>query len=242
MIKEQIREQLKQMADEDYKKFSKKIVPGVDNMFGIRLPKLRETAKKIAKVDADGYLQQLEEVLASGGEVYYEEIMLYGLVIGYARWDDEKRTVWLERFMKYIDNWAVCDSCCMTYKWMKKNPEYWWAYLIRQIKKNQEYTIRFAFVCMLAHFVDEDHVEEILSWCERIRHEGYYVKMAAAWAVSSLGRSYYRAKKATRYHAANMASVGYLSFRSSGQDILSDHSRSRMPSYTASATSASFMA
>lgn len=184
MIKEQIREQLKQMADEDYKKFSKKIVPGVDNMFGIRLPKLRETAKKIAKEDADGYLQQLEEVLSSGGEVYYEEIMLYGLVIGYARWDDEKRTMWLERFMKYIDNWAVCDSCCMTYKWMKKDPEYWWAYLIRQIKKNREYTIRFAFVCMLAHFVDEDHVEEILSWCERIRHEGYYVKMAAAWAVS----------------------------------------------------------
>ena len=76
MMKEQIREQLKQMADEDYKKFSKKIVPGVDNMFGIRLPNLRETAKKIAKEDADGYLQQLEEVLSSGGEVYYEEIML----------------------------------------------------------------------------------------------------------------------------------------------------------------------
>ena len=38
-------------------------------------------------------------------------------------------------------------------------------------------------VAMMNHFVDEEHIEEILSICNEIRHEGYYAKMAVAWAL-----------------------------------------------------------
>ena len=37
---------------------------------------------------------------------------------------------------------------------------------------------------MLSHFVDEDHVKEALERMDAVRHEGYYVKMAVAWALS----------------------------------------------------------
>ena len=180
-----IREQLESLSETDYKKFNEKIVPGARNMLGVRLPKLRQIAKEIAKQEPVKYLEEIEEALfTKRDQIYYEEIMIYGLVIGYAKLADEERKEWLDRFLCHIDNWAVCDSCCMTYKWMKKNPEYWWEYLEECIKKEEEYPIRFAVVCMLDHFIDHTYIERVLQWCDRIGHDGYYVKMAVAWAVS----------------------------------------------------------
>ena len=180
-----IREQLESLSETDYKKFNEKIVPGARNMLGVRLPKLRQIAKEIAKQEPVRYLEEIEQaLLTKRDQIYYEEIMIYGLVIGYAKLTDEERKEWLERFLCHIDNWAVCDSCCMTYKWMKKNPEYWWKYLEERKKKGVEYSIRFAVVCMLDHFIDHTYIERVLQWCDRIQHDGYYVKMAVAWAVS----------------------------------------------------------
>ena len=199
----QVRKQLEAHADEDYRKFNEKIVPDAKNMIGVRLPKIREIAKTVAKENPVVFLEQIETALSERKEsVYYEEIMIYGLVIGYAKFSDEERREWLDRFRKHIDNWAVCDSCCMTYKWMKKRPQYWWDYLTSCIGEKTEYSIRFAVVCMLDHFVTDEYTEQILEWCnricldemmfhgqetdedEKISGMPYYVKMAVAWAVS----------------------------------------------------------
>lgn len=184
---EQIRKQLEALADEDYRKFNEKIVPDTKNMLGVRLPKIREIAKARAKKNPVIFLEEIEAALRQEKEsVYYEEIMVYGLVIGYAKLSDEERMIWLDRFRKYIDNWAVCDSCCMTYKWMKGNQEFWWNYLVSCIEEGSEYSIRLAVVCMLDHYVNDDYVDRILDWCDRIcsADRPYYVKMAVAWAVS----------------------------------------------------------
>jgi 3-methyladenine DNA glycosylase AlkD len=181
----EVRRSLESLAEGDYKKFNEKIVPGAKNMLGVRLPKMREIAKARAKHEPERYFNEIEEAITSGREdIYYEEIMIYGLIIGYAKFTDEKRCMWLEKFIPHIDNWAICDSCCMTYKWMKKNPEFWWGYLEECIQKDTEYSIRIAVVSMLAHFVNEEYIEKILSYCDQICHDGYYVKMAVAWAVS----------------------------------------------------------
>lgn len=165
----QIREKLKMLAEEDYKKFNEKIIPGARNMLGIRLPKIREIAKARAKENPQGFLEEIEAALNKDRDsVYYEEIMSYGLVIGYARFSDEERMAWLDKFRKHIDNWAVCDSCCMTYKWMKKHPDVWWEYLVSCIGEKTEYSIRFAVVCMLDHFVEEEYLDRLLEWCDRI--------------------------------------------------------------------------
>jgi 3-methyladenine DNA glycosylase AlkD len=37
---------------------------------------------------------------------------------------------------------------------------------------------------MLDYYMNDTYIEEILSWCDAIHHEGYYVKMAVAWLVS----------------------------------------------------------
>jgi len=183
MIREEIREELEQAAEEDYKEFNAKLLPGVENMLGVRLPRLREIAKRIAKNGALEYLARMQEAGWSH-DVYYEEKMLFGLVIGYAKMDDKKRKEWLDLFVPVIDSWGVCDSCCMTYKWMKKHPEYWWEYLNQWIWTDTEYGIRFGMVSLLGHFVDEAHIQPILALCDMVHNDGYYAKMAQAWLVS----------------------------------------------------------
>lgn len=183
MIRQEIRTQLEREAEADYRAFQSKLTPGVNNILGVRLPRLREIAKQTAKTAAEEYLTQLQEA-ALCKDLCYEENMLFGLVIGYASMDRETYRKWLDRFVPVIDNWAVCDSCCMTYKWMRKQPEYWWEYAVQWIRTDMEYGIRFGLIVILAHFADEAHIEEIFALCNQIRNEGYYVKMAQAWLIS----------------------------------------------------------
>ena len=67
---------------------------------------------------------------------------------------------------------------------MKKDPEYWYSYLLKYANSSREYEIRFAVVAMLDHLVTEEYIGCVLEVLARVRHEGYYVKMAVAWAVS----------------------------------------------------------
>lgn len=196
MIKDQIRKELEQAAEADYRQFNEKLLPGVSHICGVRLPKLREMAKRIAKQDAQAYLEQMQQkcnrdvatqtdICADrSDDVYFEEKMLYGLVVGYANVDTAGRQAWLDAFVPVIDNWSVCDSCCVTYKWMRRQADDWWDYVQRWALSDTEFGIRFGLVSMLDHFVDEAHLQLIFAVCSRICHQGYYAKMAQAWLVS----------------------------------------------------------
>lgn len=194
MIKDQIRIELEQAAEPEYREFNAKLLPGVTNILGVRLPRLREIAKRTAKQDAQSYLKQMQETCTrqtdpkqpqeTDSRFYYEEKMVYGLVIGYAKLDDVGRRAWLDAFVPVIDNWGVCDSCCVTYKWMRGNPTDWWDYVQQWALSDTEFGVRFGLVSMLDHFVDLAHLKQIFAVCSRIDHEGYYVKMAQAWLVS----------------------------------------------------------
>ena len=179
-----VRSFLMESIDEEYRSFNRSLVPGeTAPMLGVRLPKLRETAKKLAKEDGAGYIRGIR-AFEEEGEAYHEELLLHGMVIGYMSCGRKERERLIDEFVPYINNWAVCDSSCMTYKFMKKDSEEWFSYLQRYAKSGNEYEIRFAVVSMLDHFVTEQFLERIFEILNKIRHEGYYVKMAAAWAVS----------------------------------------------------------
>ena len=109
--------------------------------------------------------------------------MLQGLVLGYAKMDREERTEYLEEFVPKITNWAVCDSCVNSYKFMQKDPDYWFDYLKKYQKSDEEFRLRFMIVAMMSHFVDEPHIDEILRICSTVRNDGYYTKMGVAWAL-----------------------------------------------------------
>lgn len=172
-----LRNELRTHIDETYKQFHSSLVPGLTEMMGVRIPVLRELAKKAAKEDYYGFSEDFQSSV-------YEEVMIRGMMIGYAKFSIEEQQRELRKFVPLINNWAVCDSCCTTYKFMKKNQEEWFSFLEPYLNSSQEYEIRFAVVCLLDFFIQEAFIDRIFSCFSNIHHEGYYVKMAVAWAVS----------------------------------------------------------
>lgn len=182
MNRTDVRDLLEQQADESYKKFNDKIIPGVKNAIGVRMAALKVLAKTIAKVDFDEYFQEVNH--GDSKKIYYEEIMLWALTIGYIKVPAEERLKHIEEFIPKINNWAVCDSFCAGLKFTQKNKELVWKFIQPYLKDNREFYIRFGVVMLMDYFIDEEHIETNLDLLENINHEGYYVKMAVAWAIS----------------------------------------------------------
>ncbi len=172
-----IRERIFDRAEEEYKKFQSKLIPGEDRLLGVRLPFLRELAKEIAKEDWREYLNTAEDE-------YYEEIMLQGLVIGYAKASPEEILQYTARFVPKITNWGVCDSFCTGLKLAKKHPQMIWDFIQPYLRSGKEFEIRFAVIMMLAHFINDHYIDQVISSLDKVHHEGYYVKMGVAWAIS----------------------------------------------------------
>lgn len=179
---EQVKEELICAAEEEYKEFQKSLIPGPQKILGVRMPKVRQIAKDIAKKEFREYLEQAKFGITA--DSYYEELLVEGCVIGYGKMSLESRFAYLDALVPKINNWAVCDCCCSTYKFMQKAQEESFAYLQKWLNSDKEYELRFGIVSLLDHFVNEDYIDSILDICNEIHHEGYYVKMAAAWALS----------------------------------------------------------
>lgn len=175
-ITEYVREWLLNEKEEEYRKFSASLLPNVNNVLGVRLPKLRKFAKELVKQDYESFLEH--------ACIYLEETMLQGMLIGLLKEDVKTKLGRIKKFMPKIDNWSVCDSFCCSLKFTKDNGELVWGFISPLTKSKQEYEVRFALVMMLNYFIDEDYIGRVLEWTANVIHEGYYAKMAAAWALS----------------------------------------------------------
>lgn len=173
-----IREQLLELAEDSYKDFSSNLLPGVDNLIGVRLPYLRKIAKQIVKKDWLSYIED-------DNEIYFEEVMLKGMVIGYlGGYDIEEILKYIADFIPKINNWSVCDSFCVGLKITNRNQERVWEFLKPYLCSDKEFEVRFAVVMMINFYIDDDYVKLVLKELDNINHDGYYVKMAVAWAIS----------------------------------------------------------
>lgn len=176
-MEKQIRETLFSLVDEEYQKFHSSLCPGINNIIGIRVPVLREFAKEIVKGDWRTYLKTAKNE-------YYEEVMLQGMVIGLAKMELQERLEYIKEFVPQIDNWAVCDVTCAGLKFTKKHMSEMWELIQPYINSNKEFEIRFGVVMILDFYITKEYIKEVLTILNNIHHDGYYVKMAVAWAIS----------------------------------------------------------
>ena len=172
-----IREQLFELAEEEYRKFSSALLPNIDNVLGVRLPALRKLAKAIAKNDWRKFIIEADNE-------YFEEVMLQGMVIGYVKADIEEILQYTSDYIPKINNWSVCDSFCNGLKFTKDNMERVWDFIQPFLCSKKEYEVRFGVVMLLSFYINEEYVERTLQLLDNTKHPGYYVKMAVAWAVS----------------------------------------------------------
>ncbi|MFW5647387.1 MAG: DNA alkylation repair protein, partial [Acetivibrio ethanolgignens] len=68
------------------------------------------------------------------------------------------------------------------------------------LESDREYFIRFGVVMLLDYYVDGEYLEKLYAVFDSIHHEGYYVKMAVAWALSVC---YVKFPKETRRYLEN---------------------------------------
>lgn len=172
-----IRERIFELADEEYRQFHSGLLPGIDNIVGVRLPNLRKLAKALAKCDWQNYLLGAQDD-------YYEEIMLQGLVIGYIKGDIEEILLYITLFVPKINNWAICDSCASNLKITKTHLARVWQFLQAYLHSQKEYELRFGIVMLLDFYITDEYIDRLLLLYDATKHEGYYVKMAVAWAIS----------------------------------------------------------
>ena len=175
-----IREKLAGMAKAKYRGFSAHLLPPGERVLGVRLPDLRKLAHSIAAGE------NWRAFLKAGEDETFEEVMLQGMVIGYAGCSVEERFRLIRDFVPRIRNWSVCDSFCSGLKFARTCLEEVWDFLAPYFRSDREFDVRFACVMLLCYYPDEEWLERDLAVLGKLRNEPYYAMMAAAWALSIL--------------------------------------------------------
>ncbi len=176
-IIEKYRGKLLGLAEPEYQRFMSALIPGTDNILGVRLPAIRKLARELLKDNWREYFEQ-------NRDIYYEETLLHGMTIGLLKEDIETVLSEANRYIPKITNWALCDTFCSGLKITKNHKERVWEFLMDYVNSSSPYDIRFAVVMMLDYFIDEEHTPELLRLFEKVKNDDYYVKMAVAWAIS----------------------------------------------------------
>ena len=174
MTVRELREILLRHQDTAYADFTARLIPGVprEKFIGIRTPEYKKIIREIADDPV------IPEFLAALPHELYEENCLHATLIN-AMKDYGACVAELERFMPYIDNWAVNDMISPAC-FRKHHAEL--AGKVREwIASPATYTRRCGMRIMLANFLDGDFRPEYLDLPADLRSDEYYVNVMTAW-------------------------------------------------------------
>lgn len=177
MSPEELRADLFDLEDVAYREFHLKTCPQAQHVIGVRMPEQRRLAKMIIKGD---FWQFLDEIRP----YYYEEILVTGIVIASAPMSLDDRLGYVSWFIPLINNWAICDCFCASFKIAELDLEPMWRFLQSFAESDQEYTQRFRLVMMLDHFLLPQYIEKIFRILDQLKTNYYYVDMAMAWLIA----------------------------------------------------------
>lgn len=163
-----------EMRDEKFRDFTSQLIPGVDKelIIGVRVPEIRRLAKALSADERKKFISELPHK-------YHEENLLHGAILQLIKNDIGEVISETEKFLPYIDNWAVCDMSQS--KLLGKYPDMVFGKACEWAKSEKTYTVRFAIDVLLQFFLDENFKPEVFSLAESIVSEEYYINMALAW-------------------------------------------------------------
>lgn len=173
----EIETELFALQDEKYRDFNASLVPTLDknSFIGVRSPELAGL-QKYAKDE------RIEVFLSALPHKYQEENTLHGFIISLEK-DFDKAIAETERFLPYINNWAVCDG--ISPKVFAKNKPELLEYIKRWIKSDETYTVRFAIGMLMRHFLDEEFEPWQMELVISVDSEEYYIRMMQAWYMAT---------------------------------------------------------
>lgn len=183
---DKIREELFIYKDIEYAKFNKKLCPDTNKeIIGIRIPILRKIAKGFVK--KEDWKIYLDEVIDVYEDKYFEEVILQGLIIGYAKINLNEKLGYIKSFVPKIDSWAISDTVIPTFKFKENELKQTWKFILPYTKSKEEFEIRFAVIVMLHYFLTKEYVDEVIILLDKIKTDKYYAQMAIAWTLAEIG-------------------------------------------------------
>lgn len=169
---------LSELRDDAFGDFTARLLPGVKRelIIGVRTPQLRVLAREMLRNGtAADFMEQLPHH-------FFEENLLHSLLLSQMRLPVEELLVRVERFLPFVDNWAVCDQ--LRPKLFAKHPREVYAYVSRWLQSEQVYMRRYGMVASMIYFLDDNFEERMIGDVARVPAEEYYVMMAVAWYFS----------------------------------------------------------
>ena len=168
-----LREELFDNQDLKYRDFHARLLPTVSKeiIIGVRVPVLRELAKQVFSEN-------------TCNECYYhEERMIYGFTLGMKECSVREHIEDIKSFVPMINNWAICDCCGSSFKFVKKDLDSYYDFILSYIGKG-EYETRFAVIMLMNFYLVDEYIDRVLDILCSIESDRYYVNMGVAWALS----------------------------------------------------------
>ena len=172
------------MQDSAYKEFNSGLIPNIEknDVIGVRIPRIRDYAKELYAMD------ETKTFFDCLPHRYHEENLLHAFLIEKIK-DFDSAVYETEKFLPYIDNWAVCDSFFPPV--FKKNPKKMLDCAYRWLGYKDEYILRYGIGVMMRMYLDDNFEERFLSDIAKIKSEYYYVNMMSAWYfATALAKQY----------------------------------------------------
>lgn len=160
--------------DRKYAEFIAKMIPTLpkEKFIGIRSPEYKKIVKELPGAD------EVSAFMKALPHEYYEENALHGTMINRIK-DFDSCLAEVERFLPYVDNWAVCDG--LQPAAFQKNTAAIKGKIPEWIASEAAYTRRFGMHMLMTYFLDEAFDGSLLSQPADLRSEEYYVNMMTAW-------------------------------------------------------------
>lgn len=171
--KDTVEIRLRALADPKYREFHCGLIPAVppDSVLGVRVPEIRRLAKSLDEKTRREFLDELPHR-------FYDENMLHAAILCNIRGFCEAMRE-TERFLPYVDNWAVCDA--LNPAGFSKDK----AALMNKIREwltsSDTYAVRFGLGMLMRHFLGGDFRPEYLELASQVKSDEYYVNMMLAW-------------------------------------------------------------
>ena len=163
------------LREEEYKNFNLKLVSSKYEMIGIRIPLIRDIAKRISKTN-------FMPLFSLFNNEYYEVVLLEGILISYIK-DIEEVILKLVNYVKKIDNWAICDTVVSSLKIVNKNKDKVLVFVDNLINSKEIFSVRFGFVILLDYYVNEEYLDVIFEYVKNNKINEYYVNMSISWLL-----------------------------------------------------------
>lgn len=177
-MRNEIIKELLNNQDLEYKKFHSKLCTTKYEIIGVRVPIIKEIAKRYSKEYGIKVIDKLSNE-------YYEEVLIKGLIIGYSKESNEIRETYIKKFIPEIDNWAICDSTISNMKFIKKDLDLFYEFITNNYQNSKDtYSLRFMIVVFLNNYLESKYIKNILNIIDNINSSEYYVNMAIAWLLS----------------------------------------------------------